>query len=121
MFTENGAGLGGAEGPATLTSCPRKWVERRRSRWGVAIRAVAKVSDLSGAVVRTRVEAFWAYCRQWLAEEPDPNKPFLLSHLKELTGGAEITAQEKYGQPFVFKFQATIIIGLNPHDVPKID
>ena len=71
LFTENGAGLEATEVPATLTKCPRKWVQRWRWRWGVAIRAVAKVSDLSDAVVRARVEGFWAYCKQLLAAEPN--------------------------------------------------
>ena len=50
---------------------PRKWVQRWRGRWGVAIRAVAKVSDLSDAVVRGRVEAFWGHCKGLLATEPN--------------------------------------------------
>ena len=37
----------------------------------MAIRAVAKVSDLSDAVIRARVEGFWGYCKQLLAAEPD--------------------------------------------------
>ena len=71
LFTENESGAGPAEVPATLRKSPRVWVQRWRSRWGVALRAVAKVWDLSDAVVRARVEAFWGYCKEFLVTGPN--------------------------------------------------
>ena len=71
LFMEEDGAAGPGEVPATLSNSPRVWVQRWRNRWGVAQRAVAKVSDLSDAVVRERVEAFWAYCKHMLTAEPD--------------------------------------------------
>ena len=71
LFAENEAGGGSPEVPATLRKSPRVWVQRWRNRWGVAPRAVAKVWDLSDAVVRARVEAFWGYRKELLVVEPN--------------------------------------------------
>ena len=71
LFNESFAEAGVGEVPGTLAKCPRKWVQRWRDRWGVALRAVAKISALSDAVVRERVEAFWAYCKHILSTGPN--------------------------------------------------
>ena len=57
--------------PATLAKSPRMWVHRWRQRWGVALRVVAKLSELSDAVVSDRVDSFWSYCKHVVAAHAD--------------------------------------------------
>jgi len=65
------AGVGRDDMPRTLLSQPHVWVSRWRERWGAALRAVSKVSDLSNDVVRERVEGFWAECKEALSSSPN--------------------------------------------------
>ena len=57
----------------------------------------------------------------WWSEEPDHTKMLMLANLKELTGGARIWAAHKHCRPFEFSFYATVIIGLNTNNMPRID
>ena len=54
-----------------MRSYPRVWVSRWRERWGVGIRAVAKLSDLSDAEVANRAESFWQYCEHTMSTAPE--------------------------------------------------
>ena len=65
------AGVGWDDMPRTLLSQPHVWVSRWRERWGAALRAVSKVSDLPNDVVRERVEGFWAECKEALSSSPN--------------------------------------------------
>ena len=65
------AGVARDDMPRTLLSQPHVWVGRWRDRWGVALRAVGKVSDLPNDVVRERVEAFSAECKHVLSTSAD--------------------------------------------------